>query len=136
LGNTFDLEVDNAPLSQGLLWRATAALTVGTLRVGSLNDGVVPGEYGEVDNLVIKVAPEPLVALPVTLLNPVHSGSSFSFSFASLAGIDYLVQTNDTLTSTSWATLTTIAGDGTTNTVTHANPPAGGLFYRVKSQLP
>ena len=47
-----------------------------------------------------------------------------------------MVQTNDTLTSTNWGTLTTIAGDGTTNMVTHVNPPAGGLFYRVKSQLP
>jgi len=135
LGNTFDLEVDNAPVGQGLPWR-TPSITVGTLRVGTLNTGAVPGEYGEVDNLVIRVAPEPLAALPVTLLNPVHTGSAFSFSFASLAGINYLVQTNATLTSANWGTMATIGGDGTIQTVTHSNPPAGGLFYRVESQLP
>jgi hypothetical protein len=89
-----------------------------------------------VDNLVIKVSPEPLAAVPVTLLSPASAGSTFSFSFVSLASINYLIQTNDTLTSTNWSTLQTIAGDGTLKTVTHTNPPAGMLFYRVKSQLP
>ena len=136
LGNTFDLEVDNAPVSKGLLWRSLSAITVGTLRIGTLNTGAVPGEYGEVDNLVIKVAPEPRVALPVRLLSPAYSGSTFSFSFASLAGINYLVQYNDTLTSASWTTLSTNVGDGTTQTVIHTNPPGGALFYRVESRLP
>ncbi len=75
-------------------------------------------------------------ALPVILLNPVHTGSAFSFSFASVAGVNYSAQTNATPASTNWGTLTTIAGDGTTKTVTHLNPPAGGLYYRVEWQSP
>ena len=133
LAGTFDLAVDNATVGQGLVWRGVFS-PVGTLRIGAIRGDIV--QYGEVDNVVIKVSPEPLVALPVRLLSPAYSGSTFSFSFASLSGINYLVQTNDALTSANWATLTTIAGDGTTKTVTHINPPAGGLFYRVKSQLP
>lgn len=133
LAGTFDMKVDNATVGQGLFWRAVFS-PVGVLRIGAIRGAVV--QYGEVDNVVIKVGPEPLVALPVRLLSPASTGSTFSFSFVSLAGINYLVHTNDTLTSTNWATLTTIAGDGATNTVTHINPPAGGLFYRVKSQLP
>jgi hypothetical protein len=136
LGNTFDLEVDNAPVSKGLLWRSLSAITVGTLRIGTLNTGAVPGEYGEVDNLVLKVSPEPLVALPVRLLSPTCSGSTFSLSFASLSGINYLVQSIDTLTSTAWTTLRTNAGDGSVQTVTLTNPPASGVFYRVESRLP
>jgi hypothetical protein len=120
-------------VSQGLLWRVVFS-PMGTLRIGAIRGAVV--QYGEVDNVVIKVSPEPLVALPVKLLSPAYSGSTFSFSFASLAGINYLVQTNDALTSANWTTLSTNVGDGTTQTVNHINPPAGGLFYRVKSQLP
>ena len=127
------MKVDNATVGQGLVWRLVFS-PVGTLRIGAIRGAVV--QYGEVDNVVIKVSPEPLVALPVTLLNPFHTGSTFSFSFTSLAGINYLPQYNDTLTSTSWTTLQTIAGNGTIQTVTHTNPPAGQLFYRVKSQLP
>jgi hypothetical protein len=133
LAGTFDMKVDNATVGQGLVWRAVFS-PVGVLRIGAIRGAVV--QYGEVDNVVIKVGPEPLVALPVRLLSPASTGSTFSFSFVSLAGINYLVQTNDTLTSTNWATLTTIAGDGATNTVTHTNPPAGMLFYRVESKLP
>lgn len=133
LAGTFDIKVDNATVGQGLVWRAVFS-PVGVLRIGAIRGSIV--QYGDVDNLVIKVSPEPLVALPVRLLNPVHSGSTFSFSFVSLAGINYLIQTNDTLTATNWATLQTIAGDGTLKTVTHTNPPPGMLFYRVKSQLP
>jgi hypothetical protein len=133
LAGTFDLKVDNATVGQGLVWRVVFS-PVGTLRIGAIRGAVV--QYGDVDNVVLKVSPEPRLALPVTLLNPAHSSSSFSFSFASLAGVNYLVQTNDTLTSPNWSTATNIAGDGTTNTVTLSITPAGGLFYRVKSQLP
>lgn len=136
LGNTFDLEVDSTPVNKGLLWRTALPLTVGTLRIGAIRSPLAAGQYGDVDNLVIKVAPEPLVALPVTLLNPVRSNSTFSFSFVSLAGIKYLAQTNNALNSTNWTTLESVTGDGTTKTVTHTNPPAEMLFYRVKSELP
>jgi hypothetical protein len=133
LAGTFDLKVDNATVGQGLVWRVVFS-PAGTLRIGAIRGSIV--QYGEVDNLVIKVSPEPLAAVPVTLLSPASAGSTFSFSFVSLASINYLIQTNDTLTSTNWSTLQTIAGDGTLKTVTHTNPPAGMLFYRVKSQLP
>ena len=133
LAGTFDIKVDNVTVGQGLVWRVVYS-PVGTLRIGAIRGAVV--QYGEVDNVVIKVSPEPLVALPVKLLSPAYSGSTFSFSFASLAGINYLVQSIDTLTSTTWTTLKTNAGDGTIQTVTLTNPPASGLFYRVESRLP
>ncbi len=133
LAGTFDMKVDNATVGQGLVWRAVFS-PAGTLRIGAIRGAIV--QYGEVDNLVIKVGPEPLVALPVALFSPVYNGSTFSFSFTSLAGVNYLPQYNDTLTSTNWTTLQTIAGDGNIQTVTHTNPPAGGLFYRVESELP
>jgi hypothetical protein len=47
-----------------------------------------------------------------------------------------VVQHTAALGSANWTTLETIAGDGSLKTVTHTNPPAGGLFYRVKSEVP
>ena len=133
LGGTFDLEVDSTPVSQGLVWRNVFS-PVATLRIGAIRGDVI--QYGEVDNLVVRVAPEPLVAVPATLLDPVHDGSSFSFSFLSQDGINYTAFYNGDLGSTNWTTLESIAGDGTMKTVTHTNAPAGPLYYKVRSELP
>jgi hypothetical protein len=132
---TFDLEMDGTPIGEGLVWRAVFS-PVGTLRIGSLNTGAVVTGYGEVDNLVLKVAPEVLVPLPVALLNPVHGGSSFSFSFQSLAGMNYAAQFSGDLGTANWTTLATLAGTGAEMTVSHTNPPAGPLFYRVRTEAP
>ena len=133
LGGTFDLKVDNALVGQGLVWRYVVS-PVGTLRIGAIRGGVV--QYGEVDNLVITAAPEPVVALPVALLNPVHTGSTFSFSFQTVQGLNYVVQHTAALGSGNWTLLETVTGDGSLKTIIHTNPPAAGLFYRVKSEVP
>jgi hypothetical protein len=134
LGNTFDLEVDNASVSQGLLWRTAVPQTVGTLRIGAIRGDII--QYGEVDNLVLRVTQEPLVAVPVMLAEPIHDGWTFSFSFQSLAGINYVAEYNDDISTGNWTPLESISGDGTTKSVIHTNPPVGPLFYRVKSELP
>lgn len=133
LVGTFDLKVDNALVGQGLVWRYVVS-PVGTLRIGAIRGGMV--QYGEVDNLVITAAPGPVVALPVALLNPVHTGSTFSFSFQTLPDLNYVVQHTAALGSGNWTLLETITGDGSLKTIIHTNPPAAGLFYRVKSEVP
>ena len=75
-------------------------------------------------------------ALPVTLFNPVRSGSTFSFSFVSQTGANHTAQYSSDFSSTNWSPLGTFAGTGQQMTVTHTNPPAAALFYRVKSALP
>ncbi len=130
---TFDLEVDGAPVSQGLVWRNVVS-PVGTLRIAAIRGSVI--QYGDVDNLVLRVRPEPLVALPVTLQDLVRAGSMFSFSFQSFAGVNYLAQYSGDLGAANWITLETLSGTGAELTVTHTNAPAGPLFYRVKSELP
>ncbi len=132
---TFDLKQDNTSLGTGLVWRSVFS-PVGSLRVGAYRGAVA--QYGEIDNVVVKVAPEPLAPLPVTVLNPVYQGSNFSLSFRSLAGLKYVVEycSNLGASPAAWTALETIPGDGTEKTVTHTNAPAGQLFYRVKSELP
>lgn len=75
-------------------------------------------------------------AYPVNLISPVHTGATFSFSFSSQPGVQHLAQYKSDLVGTGWTTLETVAGDGTLKTVTHTNPPAGPLWYRVNSHKP
>jgi hypothetical protein len=132
LAGLFDLAVDHVPASKSLVWRNVFS-PVGTLRIGAIRGAVI--EYGEVDNLVVKVAPEFQVA-PLQLLHPLRSGSTFAFSFPSAANLNYVAQYNSDLGTTNWTTLATLPGDGTVKMVTHTNAPAGASFYRVKTEKP
>ncbi len=132
----YDLIVDGNVVGRSLPWRhaITTQTAMGRLRIGAIRGGV--GEYGELDNILITV--EPALTLPqaVTLLTPAHNGSNFSFSFQSLDGFKYVIEYKTNLLAGDWTPLENISGDGTVWKVTHASPPSGPLFYRVKSQLP
>lgn len=129
----FDLSVDNAIVGDSLVWRNVFS-PVGTLRLAAFRGSVM--DYGDMDHLVIRAAPEAAAALPVTLLQPAHSGTAFTFAFQSVAGTNYRPQYNTALSATGWMDLSVVTGDGTEKTVTHDNPPAGPLFYRVLSEMP
>ncbi|MBE0539841.1 MAG: hypothetical protein IH623_00440 [Verrucomicrobia bacterium] len=136
---TFDLKVDGVLVGEKLPFRhATPAegTSLARIRVGAIR-GTVPGEYGEIDNLVLTVHPLPMAdADPVSILNPAHTGTVFSFAFVSQTGISHVVEYTDMIGSNNWTTLETIPGDGTQKTVTHNNPPPGALYYRVRSHTP
>lgn len=133
LAGKFDLYVDNNLVGEKLVWRSTFS-PVGTLRIGAIRGAVI--QYGEVDNLVLRVAPEPLVAVPVTLTHPARDGANFSFSFLSREGINHVAQYTGDVNAGGWTSLVTNLGNGTILTVTHSNVPPGPLYYRVDSQLP
>lgn len=136
---TFDLKVDGVLVGEKLPFRhATPAegAPLARIRVGAIR-GTVPGEYGEIDNLVLTVHPLPLAdADPVAILNPAHSGTVFSFAFVSQTDISHVVEYTDMIGSNNWTTLETIPGDGTQKNVIHTNPPPGALYYRVRSHTP
>jgi len=71
---------------------------------------------------------------PVTLLDPARTGTTFSFSFVSQAGMQHVVKYTSNLASPNWTTLTTITGDGSLKQVAHPNSPDGPVFYRVVTQ--
>lgn len=130
---TFDLSVDGTSVASGLVWR-TVFSPVYRFRVGAIRGDLT--QYGEVDNVVMSVMPEPLAAVPVVLTNPTYSGGDFSFTFESRAGITHVAEYNADLMSTVWTTLETVIGDGSPKVVTHTNAPADPLFYRVRSFVP
>jgi hypothetical protein len=55
-----------------------------------------------------------------------------SFSFDTLSGCNYVVEYKATVNGTSWTTLTTVPGDGSTKSVTDNGPLGAARFYRVR----
>jgi hypothetical protein len=73
-------------------------------------------------------------ALPVTILNPAHTGGSTTFSFLTQAGHTHYVEYKNAITDPTWSALTTIAGNGSSTNVTDNTTSGSARFYRVRSQ--
>jgi hypothetical protein len=70
---------------------------------------------------------------PVTLLNPRAAAGQFRFEFDSQNGVTHRVQFKNSLSDSTWQTLSTIAGDGTRKQVaTSFTTPQ--KFFRVSSE--
>ncbi|MBI3853895.1 MAG: Ig-like domain-containing protein [Verrucomicrobia bacterium] len=73
-------------------------------------------------------------ALPVTITNPMKTGSDFVFSFLTQSGHNYIVEYADALPASTWGTVTNLPGTGATVSVTNLNVGSGQRFYRVQTQ--
>jgi hypothetical protein len=76
-------------------------------------------------------------ANPITLLNPQHDGSHFTFSFQSQAGFTHFVLYRTNLATGSWQTNSSVSGDGTVKHITlplTVFGPARQGFVRVQTQ--
>ena len=125
--------MDGSLVGNKLVWRnALAAQTpLKLLRIGAIRGGLT--DYGQVDNLLLTVAPEAVVPLAVTLNAVGYTGGVFTCKFQSQSGVNHTLQYSSTLASGSWNNLTTIPGDGTLKTVTETNS-ASPRFYRIATQ--
>jgi len=74
------------------------------------------------------------LAMPVTLQNLTRVGSDFVFSFASQSGHTYKSQYTDALGGSNWEVSATVAGTGSTLTVTNKNATGAQRFYRVETK--
>lgn len=86
--------------------------------------------YGAVTSVVAAVT----VIMPQVTLSPLDlAGNSFRFSFISLAGVLYIVEFKDDLTSATWLELERRFGIGGSEIVTDALVGGGSRFYRVRA---
>jgi hypothetical protein len=69
-----------------------------------------------------------------TLLAPALTGTTFTATFATQAGVNYLAQYKNSLDDPSWQTLQTINGDGSVKTITDNNANVPTRFYRIAVQ--
>jgi hypothetical protein len=65
------------------------------------------------------------------LLAPTSAGTNFVFSFETQAGKTYTPQYVDSLSSSNWQSLPSVAGDGGIKTVTNSALGAAHRFYRL-----
>ena len=75
------------------------------------------------------------MGVPITnllILNPHLSGGNFIFSYATVAGHQYYVESRNSLTA-AWQSGTAVAGDGSIKTVSVPVNGAPALFYRIRA---
>lgn len=92
---------------------------------------VVPTADGDavyLNRMVLVPAP------PLTITNVSVSGADLSFSINTIQGVKYSIQTNSSITSGTWATMTSVVGTGGQMTI-HHNPIGASdqLYYRAVS---
>ncbi len=68
---------------------------------------------------------------PPRVMAGTRVGTSFTFSFATLPGSEYLVQYKNTLIDLAWQTLMTVSGDGTAKLVVDNTATTPQRFYRA-----
>ena len=69
-----------------------------------------------------------------TIFAPTKVGNNFIVSFQTEPGKTYTVQYVDSLSALNWQNLPSVAGDGTTKTVTNSAPNVTQRFYRLLEQ--
>ena len=67
------------------------------------------------------------------ILNPGHSGSSSTFSFASQNGQSYTILFKKALTDPVWLTNGVVTGNGGTYNYTDTSATNGARFYQVRT---
>ena len=133
--NRFDLVIDGEVVGTDLTWRNVfpQGTAFGRLRLATIRG--FPGDYAEVDNLVITAQPSAPVSPPAPgniLQNLRHTGTEVIFDLVTEAGAEYVVEYSDTLHREDWTILATYSGNGEVETVTDPDPNADRRFYRVR----
>ncbi len=133
--NRFDLKVDGELIGADLTWRNVfpEGTALGRLRLATIRG--VPGDFADVDNLVVTAAPSelPPPAAPLDVIrNLRHSGAEVTFDLATEGGSDYVVEYSDTLEPDDWTILATVSGNDSVEVITDPNPGVTRRFYRVR----
>jgi hypothetical protein len=72
--------------------------------------------------------------VPVTILNPAHTGTTTTFNFLTQAGRTHTVLYKNDLTNGAWLPLQTVAGNGAVTNITDSAATGPRRFYRVSTQ--
>ena len=74
------------------------------------------------------------VNLPLVILNPRYTNSTFRASVQTVAAKTYFLESTPVLTPTSWSPVTSVPGDGTLKDLLDPNATGPAKFYRVRAQ--
>jgi len=73
-------------------------------------------------------------AAAVTILNPVHAGSTTTFSFLTQSGLTHYVEYKNDLSDLTWSPLQTVGGNGSITNITDNTASGVQRFYQVRTQ--
>lgn len=119
-----------------LLNGATANITVVVATTGPgslLNTAVATSGTADSDLLNNTATVTTKAATRPVLAGMTLSGTTASLNVPTETGCSYVVEYKDNLTDALWTTLTTLTGDGTTQTVSDPGPLPTTRFYRVRT---
>jgi hypothetical protein len=74
------------------------------------------------------------VNVPLLMLNPRYTNSTFRASVQTVAAKTYFLESTPVLSPTSWSMVTSVPGDGTVKDLVDPNATGPAEFYRVRAQ--
>lgn len=74
------------------------------------------------------------VNVPLVMLNPRYTNSTFRASVQTVAAKTYFLQSTPALSPTSWSTITSVSGDGTIKDLVDSSATGPRQFYRIRAQ--
>jgi hypothetical protein len=74
------------------------------------------------------------VNVPLVLLNPRYTNSTFRASVQTVAAKTYFLESTPSLNPTSWSVVTSVPGDGTVKELVDPNATGPAEFYRARAQ--
>jgi len=74
------------------------------------------------------------VNVPLVMLNPRYSNSTFRASVQTVAAKTYFLESSPSLNPANWSAVTSAPGDGTVKDLVDSNATAPAQFYRIRAQ--
>jgi len=117
--------------ANGTDWSALGSITVAMGPTALVGAGVTSHRNGRLAAATFSDFSITQSAAQPTITSLAYTAGSFSGSFLSQNGFNYVVQYKDELNASTWQTLTTIPGDGTVKSFTDPSPAGTQRFYQV-----
>jgi hypothetical protein len=117
--------------ANGTDWTALGSITVAMGPTALVGAGVTSHRNGRLATATFSDFSITQSAARPTITGLAYTAGSFSGSFQTQSGHNYVVQYKDDLNASMWQTLTTIPGDGTVKSFTDPGPAGTQRFYQV-----
>ena len=103
----------------------------GNLEFYSINNGT-PTLINDTNSTAIKAFQVVAsAALPVTILNPAHTGNATTFNFLTQPGHTHYIEYKNDLSDVTWLPLTTVGGDGSVTNITDNTASGATRFLEL-----
>jgi hypothetical protein len=135
---SYQWSLNGAPLADGgnISGSTSNVLTIQSITAANLGDYTVTAKNA-CGTQISPPATVSFLTLPApAIVNPAIDSGAFQFTFQTQAGIHYIVEYSDSLSSPAWTPLETVEGDGVPRDAVDLLPQTTNRFYRVRAVSP